>query len=229
MNSAQFSAALQALTAKQLSWFKLYISNGYNATRAYIDSEYSSGRTNHATIRYNASELRRHPKISPLIAYVMRERGLSRDELMARVGELTQTDPGDLAEVIEQAKRDRREAARALDLSPEDMGPVPVELVLRRARERGLSHRIREIGYDGQGRLQIKLHDSLKAAQIALNAQTEQEHVEVARDVQAILAMSDEERFVFLSRHRGKDADDDDAEGSQQPGLGGKAVDRVVD
>lgn len=153
-----------ALSIKQRIFVETYLTNGFNATKAAIAAGYSE-----RTARQIGYENLTKPDIRSAIEMYLAEITLSREEILVRVADLARADFADfltIKEVPDLAKL----LSRPEPKEGEERPPVPMETVaeldLLKAVEAGKTYAIEAVEHGKYG-LKIKIHDKLKALELA--------------------------------------------------------------
>jgi hypothetical protein len=148
-------------------WLELYLANGFNATAAARALEYKDPQQ---------SGWENKKKLERVIAKELSERCMSPEEALARLSSIARADAADLLSWYE-----------------DDFGKLTAWFSLEKARERGLTHLIKELeqtqhkNRDGvifETTWKVKLHDSQHALETILKAHGKmvQQHEHTGKD-----------------------------------------------
>ena len=141
----------QPLTGKQQAFVEAYLTT-WNATTAAKEAGYKGAQ---ATLAATGSRLLRNDKVKAAVSERLREKVAGTDEALARLWELANVDPGDLAEVMN--------------------GPTPA-FAMMTARRRGVARFVRKIKPSARG-VCVEWHDPVHILEVILRhtAPTRQE------------------------------------------------------
>jgi phage terminase small subunit len=152
------------LNAKQRIFVEQYLTNGFNATKAAISAGYSE-----KTARVIGYENLTKPYIRAEIEIYLAEMTLSREEILVRVADLARADFADyltIKDVPDLAKL----LSRPEPKEGEERPPMPMETVaeldLLKAVQNGKTYAIEAVEHGKYG-LRVKVHDKLKALELA--------------------------------------------------------------
>lgn len=153
--------SLSEATDQQRSWFFRYLENGFHASEAARHAKYADP---------GQSGWENKIRLEKLIASEFKRKVMSADEALAGLSDIARGNLYDISEIRPLEQRD----VEAFEDAPVDQVSAEkwfVGVSLSAIVENGKGHLVKEVGYDREGRIKVKLHDALKARDLILKAQ----------------------------------------------------------
>lgn len=142
--TVMLKSSIDSLTDKQRQFCRHYVANGGNASKAAKDAGYSN--PDKVAYRVLAND-----KVQRYLADFVERNSMTAGEVLYRLSEVGR---GSFADFVSFESNDKGE----------ETGDVQLDLV--KAKNAGKLGLIKELGFDKNGELKIKLHDAVKALQL---------------------------------------------------------------